>query len=271
MKKTLYLLLFLAIASAAEAQIESDSASQKDEKKYDNRFRGQAQEKWDAGAKKVMEGLLNRGGETKYEDNYSFDVAIIYHINVFKKNGKKKDDSQMEFLINKDNNIIAMIPVENGKKQESMIVYDAQNKSVLTLISDKDNNKTGMAMKYDPSEVEINEENDISFEKTDERKDILGYSCQKYLAIDDDAETEYWITDEVDLNMRDVFGVMDHGKSKNYDFGDDYPKGMMMESTTTEKNGTSTTMKIVKLELDSDKEISTEGYQMMNLGSMMRD
>lgn len=261
MKKAIYLILCTALfSSVATAQTE-------EKKETNNRIDKQVQEKWDAGAKKVMEGLLNRGEEVNYEDNYSFDVALLYHIDVFKKNGKKKDESEMEFLINKDNKVFAVIPVMEDEKQKNVMVYDSQNKSVLTLITDKDNGKTGMAMKYDPSEVELETENDFSFEKTDERKNILGYTCQKYIGTDGDIQTEYWITDEVELNMQEVFGAMNQSKTnRNSSFQGEYPKGMVMESTSTEKNGTSTTMKIVELDLDSDKKVSTEGYQIFDLG-----
>lgn len=265
MKKTIYLLLYTVLCSPFV------NAQSGEEKQTNQQIKEQIQGKWDANAQKVMEGLFKQDGETKYEDKYSFDVALLYHIDVFKKNGNKKEHSEMEILVNKTDNCIAMIPTDEKQKQESLIVYDAENKSIITLLNDENESKTGIAMKFDPSKLEMEKQNDVTFEKLAEQKEILGYTCHKYISKDEDqgTTTEFWITEEVDLDMQQVFGVMAQGKSnRNKEFSNDYPKGMLMESTTVEENGTSSTMKIAELDLNSKKEINTSDYQMMNMGSL---
>lgn len=272
MKKTIYLLLFIAASSVASAQTDTDSSSQNEEKKYDNRLRGQAQDKIDAGAKKVMQGLFRPKADMKYEDEYDFDVTLTYHIESFKKNGKKKDESDMEIWVNRSSNSIAILPVEQGKKEESMIVYDAANKVILTLLRDEDQGKTGMIMKFDPKNHTSDDKEKMTFSKAAEKKEILGYICTKYIGTDENGETEFWVTDKIDLNMQDVFGVMVQDKSrKGFEIGSDYPKGMVMESSTTDKKGATTIMTITELELKANESINASDYQLMSLGNMMRD
>jgi len=218
------------------------------------------------------------GSEVKYETNYHFNTTLTLHMSVIDKKGKS-EESSIQLLLNKEEQYLAMIPIEEESKKaaENKIIFDSKNKSMLTLVEEKEGERTGMCMPFDPSKLETEAnvdaetKNNSKFTKTNEFKEILGYNCQKYLYEDEESQAEYWLTDDLDLNLQEVFGTLNYSNKKQNTYpSSEYPQGMIMESKTKDLNkNTSSIMTVTQVNLKADENFDTKSYNLVNLGGMV--
>ena len=82
--------------------------------------------------------------------------------------------------------------------------------------------------------------------------------------IDEDSESEIWITKDLKMNTRDFFSTL--FKTSLYSRG--VPWGYMMEATTIDKKtGEKTFMQVTRVDEKSNLRFSLADYQITNLGS----
>jgi len=217
-----------------------------------------------------LEELLGQmaaaGGSVSYEEAYSFQTHV-------KMSLTDQGDNTMAYegYLTKEGDATAILFSEGGAN--SVVVIDTKNNVVL-LLSEDEGEKTGIAMGIDPEALsEMGEEmgkdikkDDYAPFKTGKTKEILGYSCNEYIIIEDDSKVQMWVSpklgEEIDqnlLNNEQVFGgaFLHAGKAD----------GMVMEYNYTDENsGENRSLKITNLDLNARYSISTADFAIMSIG-----
>lgn len=220
----------------------------------------------------VYMDALGLSDNVAYESNYKFDAYIQMEISNYKKNGKLNQQEVYDSYMHKEDADYAMEFSDEHSK--STIVFDTKNSAML-ILTDSDGEKTGFATTIDPEAIaerveayEEEEESDLNpynVRKTGKKKDILGYSCDEYLAEDEDTEVHIWISEKLGKEMRkewmnnqQIFGGM---------FSQAYAlNGMVLENDLLDKgNGKRTVMLVTKIDLNHSHTVSTGGYAIMSM------
>jgi Domain of unknown function (DUF4412) len=98
--------------------------------------------------------------------------------------------STMNYYV-KDNKFRMESPDDKGA-----FIYDASTNKMLVLM---DEQKMYMEMPMDMNKMmkESTEKSNGEFKPTGEKKDILGYTCEKFIYTDEDSKNEMWLTKEL--------------------------------------------------------------------------
>lgn len=211
-----------------------------------------------------LNAQFGKGDKSKVLDNYSFAHQVTMQIESTNSKGKNESLNNIKMYLNKNNDYFAAelemkdSPMGEGK---GFSIFDKPNNIMVTLMEGM-GMKMGMVLNVD-YEKDIEKENNQTFEKTGNKKEILGYSCEEYLFEDDKSFTTVWISNSDDLNIVDAFNAMSSDKnasSKSLPSG--VPKGMMMETNTTNKKSKEVvTMKVIDIQKNINKSVATSGYQ----------
>lgn len=207
---------------------------------------------------------------TELKSNYDFDHQVDMQIESFDKKGKSEGVQNMQMFFSDNETHVGVKAVMEGMNSVSII---DMAKFQMIMLMDMGGSKMAMAIDFDPSkfaeEVETNDDStDMSFRKTGRTKVILGYSCDEYAMEDDTNILEFWVTREEQLDLFKAFGAMGaSGKGAGgFSSVSEYPTGMTMEFTSTEKkNGEKAIMQVTKIQRNINYSISTAGYQIMNM------
>jgi hypothetical protein len=136
----------------------------------------------------------------------------------------------------------------------------------MLMLIDQAGMKMGMRMKLDEEQYTEEAQNqDIKVTKTGKSKEILGYSCDEYEVTSKSAYMLVWITEE--LELPDFYRALAASNpSANYLKG--FPEGFLMEMKMWpegKQGSQSVEMEVTALHLDHPNEISTAGYQIMEM------
>jgi hypothetical protein len=221
-----------------------------------------------------MTGNLFGGGNVEMEDEYAFDRSIEMTVEMIDKKGKEEYAQNMEMLFAENETYIGILTTmaDEGVSNEAKMVMDMEQKQMITLI-DSPGMKIAMAIDLTAAIEDSNEETEPTdtfmsdLKKTGRTKELLGYTCYEYAGEDEDNTFEFWAADEDMMNIYGAFAAMQSANpKKGAATSDNYPKGMMMESTTVSKrNGEKNIMRVTKVNLAKSQTISTVGYQQMGL------
>ncbi len=196
MKKILITLISIGIIPCA-AVAQSEYVQEAMEKKFGA-----------AGLAKLNEWMNDHVMNVKMEDSYVFPYAMNMRITSYKK-GVKKEEGEMPYFFNPEQQYFATEANDKKKKQEMFIIYDYKENAVLMLNTKE---KSGMAFNLNAfmsgeaianKEHAQNEPSPVSCNKTGNKKDIQGYACEEYVCTDSDqnTRTEVWITDRIPVNI----------------------------------------------------------------------
>jgi hypothetical protein len=207
---------------------------------------------------------------TELKSNYDFDHQVDMRIESFDKKGKSEGVQTMQMFFSDSETHVGVKAIMEGMNSVSII---DMTKYQMIMLMDMGGSKMAMAIDFDPSkfatEVETTDEaTDVNFRKTGRTKTILGYSCDEYIMEDESSTVEFWVTREEQLDLFKAFGAMGaSGKGAGgFSSVTEYPMGMTMEFTSTEKkNGEKATMQVTKIQRNIDYSISTAGYSLMNM------
>ncbi len=263
--------------SASESQTKaSNNAS--DAKKTDN-------------SDEDVMNLFNKmsgANDLKYDDSYTFDAELKYRIESFDKSGKSKGVAFYRTLLSNSNQDAAMI-FEPGKSNNQpdngsgSFIFDTRN-HVFIMLS-KSDKKEGFVMGTNGDDNVSKETNDNSsdakedlsnkdeyglhYKKTGRTKKILGYTCEEYVATEDNTENHIWGTKEVKFNSSTALNRL-NAFSGNYSAGL-YPSGFLMEINTKDlKTGESTLFKVVEFSDHKNNTLSLKGFKLAKIGSNLK-
>jgi len=205
---------------------------------------------------------------TQGQTEYSFKHRVTTEIITYQ--GSKVDDKIIYVMLvaaDADNYMGTEINMESdGEQVNATMVFDVDNKSSIVLM-----NQAGMKiamrqkMDYGANEASGTDIADFEYKKTGRTKKILGYACTEYEMIYEDNYSLLWITE--DLAIKSFFGSLaELTKNSQYANMQMPTNGYMMEMTTWDKGknkGNKTEMRVIKIEMNTTTQISTEGYTIM--------
>ncbi len=229
----------------------------------------------------MMKGIGMSGEPVPVEDNYSFTELVQMHIESFDNSESKTSGGEFITHLNPEAQSMAyeVLSSDIGDKEQGLFIIDSKNKAII-LLNDEQGEKTGivygmgtlfedigdMAVEEteDDGEIPSNIFANPNVKKTGKTKSIVGYKCEQYIYNDEEAETEFWITDELKTSSADFFSTL--FKTSVYTNGMGW--GYVMESVSKEKaTGDKTIMQVTKVDKNSTRNFKLSNYQITNLGS----
>jgi len=214
----------------------------------------------------ILNQIGGAGGKANYESAYKFDTYMQMEIS-------DPDNQKVTYnaYLTRDGSNYAVTFTDGGAN--SIIIFDTENSTMLILSADG-GEKPGFAMGIDPEAFsqmiteESEEDEKLNYEhfKTGKSKTILGYVCDEYLIQDDKSEVHIWSSEklgkEVEMeifNNQQIFsGAFLYAANVN---------GMPLEYTFKDGNsGEESVMKVTKIDLNTNKTISTAEYAVMTMG-----
>ncbi len=166
--------------------------------------------------------------------SFSFDMRA----DVIIEDGKEKN--LVILYLSATEPIFAMEQME--KKEKRIFLIDGEKDVVVLYMEDSKGNKTAQAIpnmistaaSIGRQQAESND--DFHFEKMNKTKKIAGYNSEGYRAWDEEYESEFYLTTELDIDWRDSFGGMVEKFSGSGSFSDQpMMNGFLMESHTIPK------------------------------------
>ena len=221
---------------------------------------------------RVYMDALGLSDNVDYESTYKFDAYIQMEISDYKKNGKLDDQVVYDSYVHKEDADYAMEFSDDQSK--STIIFDTKNSAML-ILTESDGEKTGFATTIDPEAMaerleayEDEEESDLeplNIKKTGKTKKILGYSCDEYLADDEDTEVHMWASEKLGKEMRKEW--MNNQQTFGAMFSQAYVlDGMVLEYDLLDKgNGKKTLMLVTKIDLNHSHTLSTDGFTIFSM------
>lgn len=157
------------------------------------------------------------------------------------------------------------------KGDEVRMIFDHKKENVTILTDAGPNGKMGIVSKMNNIQDLINEKEkdyDINIEKTNEKKDILGYTCTKYIITTEDGVVVSWVTDKIHFNpFESISKIGNQSKSAMSKSHVKNLEGMSLHSIFTDKNNKVTEIKVTSIDNNAPSEalFDTSGYQMMDM------
>lgn len=173
------------------------------------------------------------------------------------------------FLFSDSEPVIGLIGkiTQAGMSMETQAVFDSKSGFALMLI-DQAGMKMGMKMNVQmESNGEVAEKaENVKVRKTGNTKKILGYDCEEYEVVDEKAYGLIWVTKDLDLpNFYDAFAAVNRQPAES---SMTIPDGFMMLMTVWPEGKEAEdkmVIEVTEILKDTPSEISTEGYQIMDM------
>ncbi|CAM3501420.1 DUF4412 domain-containing protein [Aequorivita lipolytica] len=273
---SLLLFLFIAPAQAQRGYIKSKikkNVRQDMEEKY-------AEPEKEKG-KKALEDITYEN-DTRYPTpENAVQATLVVEIQSFKKNGKLDETTTSKIVFGKTGECMVM---NEGEKNETRMLFDYKGAATY-MINEKE--KTAMKMpiinfqkmaEKMASQGGALEDKNGQWKRTDEQKEINGYSCRKHIYTNESEKTKVdaWVTQDIsiDLSGNHLFGGQIKDFSKNAStattskLDENYPRGLMVRSIYYQKNsGTpSSEMNIATFKKSADPAyFDLSGYKVTDL------
>jgi len=187
------------------------------------------------------------GGSKAKHDSYSFKGQIQMKIT-----SSGEDPADFEYYFNTENQHF-MMKIENPDNRVNTLMVFADDQFINFM--DNDGKKSMFILPSNLGEkmadkVSPDEDFDKSkLKKTGKTKRILGYLCHEYVMDEDDTHISSWVT--TDIEVPNI-----HFDQK----GENQMEGYALETNIT-KDGKSTNVLVVKIDLDKKYEIKTSQYK----------
>lgn len=227
--------------------------------------------------------MLQDTADLPMEATYVFNTNVTYQMEFTSKDNTSIVDYGMWFSEN-DNYMGTQVKNIRSKEKEqqdmpaSMLsVIDEKNNIMIIFMEDQ---KIGQVLSMEKIKEISMQENEVEntntdfegLKKTGKTKKILGYTCEEFVAINDDNKFSTWITDELELFQKSMFYSINESLGGNT--FRNIPKdaeGFMMEMHFENLvNGEKGKMLVTEINKQS-KSIDTSEYQYMNLSRFMKN
>lgn len=229
----------------------------------------------------MQQKMMSRMGfnSVKFETQYNFTSSMTMEIETI-DSLNNKDKALYTTYFNPNDKSFAMVfdvvDRETGEKQKSTIIFDVKNWAML-ILSEKNGERSGMAMKVDPDSTLSEPETTETIEQpedfvhpfykaTGKTKTVSGYSCKEYVYTNPEGSATIWATNDQKLNFSNAYGYM-NGFQALASAGWGWGMGMVMEMVFKNSNSPEQTHMIVKeIQPNSAKQLSIVGYNIVGLG-----
>lgn len=193
-------------------------------------------------AGELMSGMMGGINQVDLPDSYHFDYSILMEME-----DHKGEISQMTWYTQNNSSIMGYeLASEEKKKDEKQFVVMDFDQEYMATFMESDGEKVAMSMPLPmdiiasmaKEEMEKQEEEEYTFEKTGNTRTINGYNCTEYVVNSEDMIQHLWLTKEVDIksNFTEVFSKMMKNKQQveNPLVGEGYP--MLIEMIEKKKD-----------------------------------
>lgn len=273
---TLLLLLFIAPAQAQRGFIKR-KIKNKIEKDMKEKHAEPQREK----GKKALEDITYENDSRYPIPENPVQATMVMQTKSYKKNGKLDNTMNAKMIFGKTGECMIM---NEGDKNETRMLFDYKGAATY-MVNEKEKtamkmpmiNFQKMAEKMAGDQVDL-EDDGGQWERTNEKKEINGYDCRKYVYTNTKEKTKMdaWVTQDIsiDLSGNHLFGGQirdfsnDTSVAESSNVDENFPRGMMVRSIYYEKNNDtpSMVMDITSFKKTSDpKYFSLEGYQVNDI------
>ena len=205
---------------------------------------------------------------TAQSDTYKFDHEVKVKIN-YSTLEMQAGDLDYAFLFSRTQSVIGLIGeiTQAGMAMETKAIIDADGGSAVMLL-DQAGMKMAMRMSIDKTvSGQLGDRSEsVKIRKTGNTRKILSYQCEEYEVTDEEAYGLIWVTSELELpNFYDAFAQVNRQPSQS---SMTIPDGFMMLMTMWPEGQDSEekmSIEVTKILMDSPSEISTAGYQIMDV------
>ena len=168
---------------------------------------------------------------------YSFDRTLLIETT------SGNDESEMTMYVSTTSPLLAIEQMEGSDVR--IIVIDTEKDVTVLYMTDKKGKKTaqaipnmmGLAGAMVQTQNAQGDTEDYTFRATGNSKMVAGYSCEEYEGENDEYLSTFYLTDELDVDWKDVFGGMiQRFAGSSYDDAAFGAKGFMLESHGQHKN-----------------------------------
>jgi len=288
MKQCLLIVVAL-LANTLTTNAQFGKLKKRVQNKLEQKVNQKINQKVDKEIDKAVDPILNGNGESKegedgnapnydfsklgYESfelsgSYDYQFKIDWEISV-----DKDDPMEMSQMISEDGSHFAM-EIQNKKRKKNetgIIIYDVKESEVIILVeSEKQAIVTSMDMTEEIIEDAYEKENEFEITNTGEKKQILGYSCEKYTYSSEDGNGEVWITKDLKYSNYDIYSYMQKSsrKKKKQTMAAGWEKikdGFALESLNIDKDGNEVRMLAKSIDEDANVSINVDGYEAMKI------
>ncbi|SRX55412.1 DUF4412 domain-containing protein [Aequorivita sp. CIP111184] len=249
---SLLVFLFIAPAQAQRGFIKS-----KIKKKVRNDMEEKYAEPEREKGKKALEDITYENDSRYPIPENPVQATLVMETQNFKKNGKLDNTMTAKMVFGKTGECMVM---NEGNKNETRMLFDYKGAATY-MVNEKE--KTAMKMPMinfqKMAEKMASQGADLDddagqWTRTNERKEINGYNCQKYIYLNTKEKTKMdaWVTQDIsiDLSGNHLFGgqirdfstkVSSNTPSK---MDKNFPRGMMVRSIYFEKNNDTPSMQM---------------------------
>lgn len=220
----------------------------------------------------------------KFDPVYSFSSSMKMDIETVDSTSTEVNKGAYTFYFDKNSQNFAMefeaLNRETGKKEKSLMIFDYKNKAML-ILSDKDGEKSGIAMNFEPDSIQQGKgkdelaepvpQEDLSaynmyYKATGRSKNVLGYKCKEYVYENPEGKVELWATNEIKYNYSEAFGHM-NGFQYLANGGTVYLLGTILEMHFKDaKSNARADLWIKEFNPNLPKTLSVTDYQVVGLG-----
>lgn len=192
---------------------------------------------------KILESIQN---DIEVDESYDFTGYSVLEISGIDEKGKPIDPVILKSYLSENSNVTGMEFAEKDKKTSDVyvMIFDFKRNISITLF-ENDGQKMRMAYGYDYASmsqdvdiegaIEEGDDQDVSFKKTGNSKNIMGYDCEEYLIETDENITKYWVTKNPITGQASFWGqnnpfLTARMKDHNPELFNNLPSGNMMEA-----------------------------------------
>jgi len=227
--------------------------------------------------------MVQNSADFPMEATYEFHTRVTYQMEFSSKDNSSIVDYGMWFSENENYMATQVKNIKSKEKNQqdmpaSMLsVIDEKNKIMIIFMEDQKMAQVLSMEKIKEISVEENKEENTNtdfegLKKTGQTKKILGYSCEEFVAVNDENNFSIWITNELELFQKNMFYSINESLGGNtFKNIPKDAKGFMMEMHFENLvNGEKGKMIVTEINKQS-KSINTSEYQYMNLSQFMKN
>lgn len=185
----------------------------------------------------------------------------------YKLTGDDNESTKMSYFIKEGKMKIDVAGEDEGS---GSMIFDTKNKKMLILMPEE---KMYMEMSTQMMESKMEESDikDSDMKRTGEKRDILGYTCEKWVYKDDDNIVESWITNELGTFMfiSDPMGRKQRPRwQSELESEGFFPMEVVVKDESGEIESTMTVTAVEKKSLDKSMFEPPKGYQKFSMPGM---
>lgn len=225
---------------------------------------------------KIMASIQN---DVEVDESYNFTGYSILEMTGLDEKGKPIDPVILKAYLSEDSNITGLeFSEKDSKTSDTYVMILDFNRNISISLFENEGQKMRMAFDYDYAAmsqgVDIGDSNEgddpnVSFKKTGNSKNIMGYDCEEYLVETDENITRFWVTKTPIAGQASFWGqnnpfLTARMKDHNPDLFKNLPSGNMMEAFMESKKDKS----IMEMKVTDLKENQPNSFLMAEYPGM---